>query len=215
MSFPKDNICKIIYVLRSLGSRAFVRLFISRLFSVNHYYILGKNLMTSREYPLAKKPKEPFSLVTVEDIENIRSQLDSLDPEDRRAILTRLFFHEIGFTNCYVMRHGDDIAYIQWIIFPTENQLINQYYSGIYYPLTAKQIVIENVFTFPRYRGRGYFLSGTLQLLELAKNKGYSSALCYIRKDRIMALNELIPIGFKIIKMVREYKLGGKAWRTL
>jgi hypothetical protein len=113
------------------------------------------------------------------------------------------------------MRHGDDIAYIQWIIFPTENHLIIRNYSGRYYPLTAKQVMIENAFTFPRYRGRGYFLSGTMQLLELAKNSGHSSAICYIRKDRIVPLNEFTQMGFKIIKMVREYKLFGKVWRTL
>jgi hypothetical protein len=215
MSFAKYDPNRIIYILRSLGPRAFVRLLISRLFSVNHYYLLGKNLLTPRERPLAINPEKSLTLITEDDIAYLSNNLDSFNPEDRREILTRLLFYENGFTNCYVIRHGDDIAYIQWIIFPAENQLITQKYSGRFYTLTSKQIMIENAFTFPRYRGRGYFLDGTQQLLELAKNNGYSSAICYIRNDRIMPLNEITQMGFRIIKMVSEYKLLGKAWRTL
>lgn len=206
---------RIIYVLRSLGLPAFVRLLGSMLFSFNHYYILGINLLVPLKNPVAANPKMSPSLITGEDIAYIRNNLDSLEPEDRREILSRLFFYERGFVNCYVMRRGDDVAYIQWIVFPAENDLIARNYSRRYSPLTARQVMIENAFTFPRYRGRGYFLHGTVHLLELAKNSGYSSAVCYIRKDRITPLNEFTQIGFRIIRMVREYKLLGKAWRTL
>jgi hypothetical protein len=215
MGFKMGNTDSIIFVLRSLGPLAFGRLLGSMLFSFNHYYILGKNLLAPLNHPLAGNLKKSLSLITEEDIVYIRSNLASFEPEDRRELLSRLIFYERGFTNCYVMRHGDDIAYIQWIIFPTENHLITRSYSGRYYPLTERQVMIENAFTFPRYRGRGYFLSGTMLLLEMAKNYGYRSALCYIRKDRINPLNEFTQIGFKIIKMVREYKLLGKVWRTI
>lgn len=214
MTFATYYPNRVIYILRALGPRAFVRLLIPALFSVNHYYLLGKNLLTPGE-PLVINPKKRLSLITEEDIAYLRNNLDSFNTEDRREILTRLLFYENGFTNCYVVGHGDEIAYIQWIIFPAENALITQNYSGRYYPLTSKQVMIENVFTFPRYRGRGYFQDGTQQLLELAKSNGYCSAICYIRKDRIVPLNEITQMGFRIMKMMREYKFLGKAWRTL
>jgi ribosomal protein S18 acetylase RimI-like enzyme len=75
--------------------------------------------------------------------------------------------------------------------------------------------MIENVFIFPRFRGRGYLPFGTLQLLELAINKKYPTAICYIRKDRINALNEFTKLGFKIIKLVKEFRFMGMVWRTL
>lgn len=75
--------------------------------------------------------------------------------------------------------------------------------------------MIENAFTFPPYRGLGYLLSGTLQLLDQARERGYRSAVCYIRKDNLKSINEFSKMGFKITKMVTEYKFFGKTWRTL
>jgi len=215
MRHVRDRAERIFYVMQSLGPRAFLHLLGSMLFSVNHYYLVGLNLAAPLKHPLVINPKGSITPVTAEDMEQIARSLPTLDPEDRRELLSRLFFYKSGFSNCYLMRQADDVAYLQWMISAAENPVIEQSFSAKYYPLKVKQVMIENAFTFPRYRGRGYFLAGTMQLLELAKKSGYTAAISYIRKDRISPLNEFTQMGFKVIKMVTEYKLLGKAWRTL
>jgi hypothetical protein len=42
----------------------------------------------------------------------------NLDSEGRREVLARLNFYQNGSKNCYVIRSGNEIAYLQWIIFP-------------------------------------------------------------------------------------------------
>jgi hypothetical protein len=91
MSFAISDTNRIIYVLGSLGPRAFLRLLRSMLFSFNHYYVLGKNLLAPLKHPLAVNPKKSFSLITEEDIAYIRNNLDLFEPDDRREILSRLF----------------------------------------------------------------------------------------------------------------------------
>ena len=215
MCFATVKTKKIVYIFRSLGTPAFVRLLLDTLLSVNHYYILGRSLATPLEYPFLRTPKGDFSPITENDIACLRTKIPALGEEDRRELLARLFFFESGFTNCYIIRNGDDIAYLQWIIFPSENQVISQKYSAKFNPLSNKQVMIENAFTFPNYRGRGYLQFGTRQLLELAMRNDYTSAICYIRTDRITSLNEFSKMGFKIVKMVNEYKFFGNVWRTL
>lgn len=215
MDPPRDDTGSVTCLLRSLGPLAFARLLRSMMFSCNHYYFLGRNLLPPLNISPGSSTNGAVSPISAEDIDDIRGQLDSFEPQDRREIMSRLIFYGRGFRNCYVMRHGDDLAYIQWIIFPSENDLITRWYSRRYYTLATRQVMIENAFTFPRYRGRGYLQSGTLQLLELARNSGYGSAVCYIRKDRITPLNEFTRMGFKIIKLLGDYKLAGMAWRTL
>ena len=215
MSLATGNLRKSIFVFHSLKTKAFLRLLLDTLFSMNQYYILGRSLAPPLEYSFARMPKGDISPLTENDITYLRRNISLLNEEDRRELLARLFFYESGFTNCYVMRNGTDIAYLQWIIFPSENRVISQKYSTKFNLLSDKQVMIENAFTFPNYRGRGYLPFGTQQLLELAKRNGYSSAICYIRTDRITSLNEFTKMGFKIVKMVDEYKLFGKAWRTL
>lgn len=204
----------ILFILRALGPQASARLLLSRLLSINHYYIVGKSLQGLVQQPGAAEEERQMTPLTKDDISELVGTLDALEPMDRRELLARIIFYNRGFENCYAIREGNEIAYLQWLVLPEENRLISESYSGIYYPLTAKQVMVENAFTFPRYRARGYFLVGTRQLLEMAKQKGYSSAIAYIRKDRIDPLNQFTQMGFKIIKLLTEYKVFGKAWKT-
>ena len=206
---------ELFFILISLGIRGSLRLTFSKIFSLDHYYILGRSLTFPLKYPLSRKPDTQLSLLTDDDYTIIKKNLINLNLDDRREILARLNFYHNGFNNCYVIKSGNEIAYLQWIIFPTENHIIQKNYSNKFYPLTEKQVMIENVFIFPRFRGRGYLPFGTIQLLESAIHKGYASAICYIRKDRITTLNEFTRLGFKIVKLVREYRFMGKVWRAL
>ncbi len=209
------KIGKIVETVRCLGPRQFATLLLSMLFSVNHYYILGRNVAAPLKDPLPHKPKEELSPINEDDIAWIKNNINSLEREDRKEILTRIFFYQSGFKNCYVMRNENGIAYMQWIILPNENQVITSKYSGRFLPLRERQVMIENAFTFPSYRGRGYLPFATQQLMELGKNNGYTSAICYIKKNNIVSLNEFTKMGFKITKMVTEYKVLGRVRRTL
>jgi hypothetical protein len=219
MKAPVMNVAemyhKVSYVLRVLGPAGLLRLVISRLFSFNHYYVLGKNLSEPTESSPAFGKKTPLTEITEDDIAHIEDSLHALDAEDKREVLSRLFFYRSGFRNCYVVRNGEDIAYMQWIILPSENQIIKEKYSAKFYPLASNQVVIENAFTFPRYRGLGYLMYGTSALLDLARGDGYKTAVCYIRKDRVASLNDFTRMGFRIRRLLREYKLLGRVCRKL
>jgi hypothetical protein len=210
-----DNFNRASCVFRSLGPGDLFNLLSSRLFSLDHYYLLGKNLATPLECPPAVGIKTPLTKITEDDMLKIERSLNSFDPKDKREILARLFFYWNGFRNCFVVKNGEDIAYMQWLILPSENDVIKEKYPTKFSPLSANQVVIENAFTFPRYRGMGYLLYGTTGLLDLARSKGYKSAICYIRKDRVASLNEFTRMGFKIIRILSEYKVFGRAWRNL
>jgi hypothetical protein len=202
-------------ILKSLGPVAAARVIGDLLFSTNHYYMLGRSLAAPLDYPFARRPDLPLVPLDESHIARVRQQLASLDPVERREVVGRLHFHASGFTNCYVMTAGEEIAYLQWLILPAENDIIRERFSTKFYPLGERQVMVENVFTFPKFRGRGLLPYGTLHLLQLARDKGFSSVVCYIRKDNITSLNEFFRMGFKITKMVQEYKVLGRTWRTL
>ncbi|SNB46037.1 GNAT family N-acetyltransferase [Geobacter sp. DSM 9736] len=202
-------------ILQSLGPLGAVRLMSGLLFSLNHYFVMGRSLAAPVAYPSHKKPSLTFLPLREEDIPNLRKQVEALPSRERRELLSRLYFRSCGFSNCYAMKAGEEVVYLQWIIFPEENSVIKSRFARKFYPLSERQVMVENVYTFPHYRGRGLLPFGTLQLLEIAKEKGFSSAICYIRNDNITSLNEFYKMGFKIVKIIREYKVLGKVWRTL
>jgi hypothetical protein len=203
------------HIIRELGPVAFLKLLGSRIVSFNHYYVMRRSLAETQNDTLEIRRRAEMCPIGENDINEIEKSLAACNIEDKREILARLIFYRSGFKNCYVMRQDGKIAYMQWVIYPTENGIITERYRNKFYSLGDTQIMIENAFTFPPYRGLGYLQSGTLQLFEMARAKGYRSAMCYVRKDRFNTLNELSKIGFKITQMIPEYKFLGRVWRAL
>jgi len=203
------------YILNELGFMAFAKLSASRFLSINHYYILRRSTANINLDATTVQAKLKLSPICENDIDEILRSQAECDVSDKKQILSRMLFLKSGFENCHVIRIKNKIAYMQWIIYPTENGIIKERYGNKFYPLNDEQVMIENAFTFPPYRGLGYLQSGTLQLLDLARAKGFRSSVCYIRKDNINSLREFTKMGFQITKLVTEYKLFGKVWRTL
>jgi len=200
-----------VYVFRTLSVGGLLRLMASRLFSVNHYYLLHKDLSKPEE----RQPEQCGQLVKIqdEDVVAIENSLGQLDEIDKKEVLSRLFFYWNGFRNCYLLKSGGEILCMQWIVYPSENHLIKSKYPSKFHPLSSDQIMIENVFTFPRYRGMGYMQHGISELLDLARSSNYTSAVCYIRNDRLPSLNGFTRMGFRIIERMREFRVLGRGSR--
>lgn len=140
------------------------------------------------------------------EIEALYDQLSRLTYDDKRELLQRIDFYESGFRNCYALDVDRSLAYLQWIIYPTENEIIQNKYKGLLLALRETEVAIEDAFTFPEYRGRGFMAYASWQLLQMAKKEGYRRGVTYIRKDSIHSLNVLMNVGFTTTKLVREFK---------
>jgi len=203
------------HVITKLGVTELMNLIKDRIFSFNYYYVLARNLDRPIELSFYRKSYAVISLAQPSDIIKIQESLSTLSQQDRRELLARMQFYQNGFNNCYIMTVNDRIACLQWLITSQENHIIAQKYSKKFYPLHDKQVMAENAFTYPRFRGFGYFPLLTKHLLETAKKMGATSAIGYVRTDRIASVNDSITMGFRIIKVIKEYKMAGLVWRNL
>ena len=215
LPFVTTNVKKVHYMITNLGGRGLVQLLVDRFFSINHYYVMKVNLQTLSDYPLKRNPTGKLSPASEDDFLEIKQRVETYSTEDRREILGRILFYERGFRNCFVMKVDSKIAYFQWILYPDENVNIRKYFKNTFYSLNEHQVMIENAFTFPEFRGRGYLPFVSRLLLNKAKEDGYKSAIGYIRTDKITSLNEFFKMGFKITQNIWELKLFGKIYRNL
>lgn len=185
------------------------------IFSKSYYFILKKNIQ-SNNFRIKRKLPINFYKVGALEINELRQNMKELDQQARKEIIVRINFFKKGLKNCYIGKNekGENV-YLQCIIFPFENEAIKKYFKKKFYLLNKNEIILENAFTFPKFRKLGLLHYGTNFLLNMAKESGYKTAVCYIRHDNIQSLNEFMKMGFKITKMVREYKLAGFCWRTL
>jgi len=203
------------FLLLNLGLKNSFKLMITRCISFRHYYILKRSL-TSLPDEMDIRREIFIRKINNDDINKIIQIVKLLDQASKADVLSRILFYKYGFENCYIgITKEDEIAYMQWLIYPHENIKIKKHFQNIFYPLKENQVMIENVFTFPKFRGLNLMPAITIKLLNIAKESGYKSAIMYVRDNSITALNENIKLGFKIIKVVREYRFIGMVKRTL
>ncbi len=201
-----EKVKQVLFIIKSLNCCELLRLILSRLYSVSNYYVMKVNLKTLNEYPLKRHPLGELSLLTQDDLLTIKKSIKNYDWPDTRDLLSRIQFYESGFHNCYVMKVNDKIAFIQWLIYPDENRIIKKNYRNIFYEVHDSQVIIENAFTFPEYRGYGYLSYVSRLLLNKAGEQGYKSAIGYVKYNNIISLNEFFRMGFKITESLREIK---------
>jgi|ERR1051326_829465 ribosomal protein S18 acetylase RimI-like enzyme len=201
-------------VSRNLRPRKLFRLVARNLADINHYYCLEIRLNGQLASTQLRLPNRELVLLAENEVHLLKQQLPCLSDEDSKELLARILFFERGFKNCYALKVDGSIACLQWLVYPQENELIRRWFKRRFTTLKPKQVMLENSFTFPRYRGFGLMQYVSTELLLAARTQGYSGAVCYVIKENFNALNQLIQIGFKIRKLVREYKVLGQVWRN-
>lgn len=210
-----STIKRIVWVFANLGFKEFFKLVLLHTATVNHFFILHANL-SSKKFIKNVRINYYLNKVDEKDIDEITSQMKTFSANDKKEIIVRLFFYLSGFKNCYIARSiKGEIMYMQWIIYPNENEIIERFYLNRFKLLKKNQILLENAFTFPRYRGLGLFAAVTSDLLQKSKDEGYKGAIAYIRKNALDSLNEFFKQGFKLNAIIREYKILGMTKRML
>lgn len=211
----KNKIIKKFLILAKLDYVTLLKIILNRCFSFNHYYVLNLNLQRFN-FHKDSRINVRFDRISDSDIQTIMEKMNLFDSNSKKELIIRLLFYDSGLKNCYVLKNKkNEIVCMQWIVYPSENSILKKHYSRRFYELREKQVMIENIFTFPKYRGFGFMQKITLQLLNLGKNQGYKNAIAYIRKDNINSINGFIKLGFKITKIITEYKFLGYLKRKL
>jgi hypothetical protein len=182
--------------------------------SLQHFYLLSCSLATLPVVDLCKLGGDEMRWMSQKDVELVYNQLPELGYDDKRELLSRILFFNKGFNRCFTVKEKGALAYMQWLVFPSENEQLKRVYGSRFLPLRENQVMIENAFTFPAFRGRGFFPYVTVQILKEAKQQGYSTAVTYVKKENFKALTHFVQLGFKINRLVPEYKLFGRAWRA-
>ncbi|MBD3347196.1 MAG: hypothetical protein GF401_19250 [Chitinivibrionales bacterium] len=203
------------YIAGQLGVRGMAAMFKEYIFSVNYYYMMKANLKFLPDIKYHNHLNGEFRRVKGEDIDSLKQRVSALPLRDRRDILSRILFYGNGFTNCHGFFVENKLAYMQWLIYPSENHLIESHYPTRFYPLSPHQVMIENAFTFPEYRGYGLYRYFTWHLLKKARNEGYRCGICYTKTERIIPINEFYMLGFKIDKILSEYRVLFRTNRNL
>ncbi len=147
--------------------------------------------------------KIPFYLqrASPEDIREILRKIPQESGESAYELIQRIRFFESGFQGCCVgkITGTDDICYMQWLILP-QDPITNSSNFKIAFPqLKENEFILENAYTFEKYRGNGFLPASFAKMVKLTDIAGMpvpKRAITYVSKDNLVTLKIAQKIGY-------------------
>ncbi len=201
-------------VASSLGLGTSALLALGKLARVDHYYQLVAPIERLR-YPRLRTDLR-FTGATEADFAEMVRGLRELDVASRREVLSRVFFGRRAPRSCAIGRDGQGaLVSMQWLFRPADGAALNEWFPNRYYPLRPDEVLIENIFIYPRVRAGGVFPTVNHNVLDDARREGFRRCAAYVRKDNVASLNAYLDLGFRMRRLLTAYSVAGVSWRAL
>jgi hypothetical protein len=200
-------------VASSLGFRASAGLALKRLGWIDHFYHLVTPIERLR-FPRLRSDLR-FAEATEADFAEIVRGIGALDVASRKEVMARVLFRRRAPRGCTIGRDEQGaLVSMQWLVRPADDAALQDWFRARYGPLRPDEVLIENIFIFPRFRAAGVFPTVNHEVLELARREGFRVCAAHIRKDNIASLNAYLDLGFRMRGLLTSYSLAGVSWRT-
>ena len=144
-----------------------------------------------------------------EDMEEVLSKAKAESKESAHELIERKWFYESGFRDCYVARTTDagELCFIAWLVSANDDNLVNQGFGSRLPALKRDELLLENCYTFEKYRGNSIMPSVLVELSQLARTKGFKRMITYARQDNMASLRVFEKLGFRKFEEIPELKL--------
>ena len=184
-------------LVRRGGTGALLGQLLSRIYSTSTYIWLAKDLGPAQP-PVPSKV--PFSLqpASPEAFQRVLARLSEEKGRDVFEILRRASFYGRGFDACYFAVTGSgDVCHLGWLLSARHNGLIRSEYPPGTDDLKNDEALVENIFTFPRYRGKGIMLSVLQQMEDQARAQGLRRMVAYVETTNTPSLTGFDRAGYR------------------
>ena len=147
-------------------------------------------------------------LASKEDMKEVLQKSKSESREAVYDLIQRKWFYESGFHDCYIARTTDtnDPCYIQWLVSSADDHVVSRGFRSRFPRLKEDEVLVDNVFTFEKHRGKRIMPSVIVELSDMARRKGFKRMLTYVREDNISSLKGFEKAGFKKFEKMRQIR---------
>jgi RimJ/RimL family protein N-acetyltransferase len=160
---------------------------------------VGVSLDLTKELPHVEA-QVPLTLrdARPEDLDRLLTvDVEGLEADEREERLVRQHMRKLGFAHCLVAVTGnDEPCYLQWVVFPDENDVLLAAYSGFYPELQPHQALIEGAYTPPQFRGKRIMPAAMSLIAEYARDRGATEVITFVRSNNIASLKGCKRTGF-------------------
>ena len=139
---------------------------------------------------------------TEEDIKQVFRQIHNESNEGKYQLLVRKWYHQRGIGIPYVQKTLDtnEVCCVRWMI-KTED-IRKSGLKGKFPELTDDEFMLENVYTFERFRNQGVQSSSRMD--EITRSMGLTRIIGQVAEDNYIELRALSRWGSRISERVLE-----------
>ena len=184
-------------LVRRGGLGALLGQALSRFYSTSTYIWLAKDVGPARP-PIPSKVRFSLQPASPEAFREVLARLSEGKGRDVFEILRRASFYRRGFDACYfALTETGDVCHLGWLLSARHNGLIRSEYPPGTDDLKEDEALVENIFTFPRYRGKGIMLSVLQQMEDQARAQGLRRMVAYVDTTNTPSLTGFDRAGYK------------------
>lgn len=143
-----------------------------------------------------------------EDMNEAFQKVKTESQESAQKLLNRKWLYECGCGKWYIARTADtdELCYLQCIIRPQDNKLLDKDLKNWFPKLKEDEILLEGAYTLENYRRKGVSGSVLFDILEIYRKKGFKRLIGYIDNDRKTTLENMEAIGFTKFEEITLHK---------
>ena len=197
-----------VLLTRAGGLRVLVKQLWRQVYSTATYIGLEKGLDT-KSGPVLCALEYSLQLASKDDMKEVLEEAKTESSESAHELVQRHWFYESGLHGCYIARTvaSGALCHMQWLVSAKDELVIHRGFKNRLPRIKADEVLVENVFTFEKYRGSGLMSSVLVELAERAKNEGFKRMITYVRHDNTASLIGCQKAGFNKFEEIRERKL--------
>jgi hypothetical protein len=157
-----------------------------------------------------KVPSSPLPLrlreLRPDDVDAFtRTDLPGLSPGDLLVRVNARHVLESDLRTPYVLvTEDDEPCYLQYLVFPEENERMREVFGGLFPPLAPNEALLEFAFTLEKFRGRLVMPFGFSELSRVAAERGATRVLCYVSSRQQAMSRFLVRAGFEPVAVREE-----------
>ena len=147
--------------------------------------------------------REPVIPVTIRPIESADAPaFTEIDRSRHDREATRIRFRSAlllasPISTCYVaITNEGDPCYMQYLIFPSENDNVEKFFEGVFPRLGEGEALLEAAYTLEDYRGQGIMPFVMEQLAQEARRRGARWLLTFVDTANLPSLKGCKRAGF-------------------
>jgi len=139
---------------------------------------------------------------TEEDIKEVFAQIHNESNEGKYQLLVRKWYHERGIGIPYVQKTLDtnEVCCVRWMI--TAEDMRKAGLNGKFPELNEDEFMLENVYTFERFRNQG--VQSSSKMSEITRNTGLIRIIGQVAEDNVIELRALRRWDTRIFERVLE-----------